>query len=102
MCEEAEGKTIMTYAVWKFPIPVEDEFSVDMPAGSQLLHFRTQYETPTLWALVNPHEQHQVSRRFRLAGTGHPINVDLERLNYIGTCVLMNGALVFHLFEIIG
>lgn len=91
----------MATSVWKFPIPIQDEFTIEMPAGSQLLHFRTQHDRPALWALVNP-DKILVAHQFRLAGTGHQIDIPPdEALSYVGTCFLDKGALVFHLFEIV-
>lgn len=39
------------------------------------------------------------TRRFRLAGTGHEIDVDV-RQRHVATVLLYDGALVFHLFEL--
>ncbi len=89
----------MTTAVWKFEIPIQDEFVIEMPAAVPL-HFATQHGIPTLWALVDPNAvAYPVT--FRLAGTGHPILAPRECLRYIGTCFLNDGALVFHLFQVV-
>jgi hypothetical protein len=86
--------------VWKFPIPIADEFSLDMPAGARLLTVAVQGRVPCLWALVDP-EATRVPREFRLVGTGHRIDSPawlVARLEYAGTFQMADGALVFHLF----
>jgi hypothetical protein len=87
--------------VWKFPIEYNDEIEVKMPAGARLLHVAEQYDAPCIWALVDPSAD-RVTRRFRLAGTGHPINIPMNKLVHVGTLLIRGGQLVFHLFEIVG
>ena len=82
--------------VWKFPFEMTDTVRIMMPAGAQLLHLETQHGVPCLWALVDP-ESEKVRRKFRLAGTGHPLPDDIGR--HLGSFQLLEGNLVFHLFE---
>jgi len=86
--------------VYKYPVPLDDAFGLNLPIGARTLTFAAQGEIGCLWALVDPHAEAE-TRRFRLAGTGHAINVEPERLAYVGTALFRGGALVFHLFEII-
>lgn len=88
-----------TLAVWKFPVKVEDYVAIEMPAGAKLLAFQAQHEQPCLWALVDPAAPVEM-RRFRLAGTGHPIKEVASNLSHIGTCQMLHGGLIFHLFEV--
>lgn len=83
--------------VYKYPIPVRDEIILDLPAGAEVIHVDQQDEQTMLWALVDP-DAPKVFRRFRLAETGHPLGDD-DVLHHVGSYMLMNGALVFHLFE---
>jgi hypothetical protein len=94
--------------VWKFPVPIRDEFETDMPVGAQILVIK---ETPPaigingandvaqMWALVDPMASRE-KRRFAVHGTGHDIPNDDRK--YLGTFVLpmLAGPLVFHLFEL--
>lgn len=82
--------------VFKYPIPVVDGFTIDMPKGAIVLCVQTQREKPCIWALVDPIAPKE-TRHFRLAGTGHAINEAIAR--YVGTFQIGEGALVFHLFE---
>lgn len=85
--------------VYKYEVPLTDNFELELPAGAKLLSFQSQSGTPVLWALVDS-EALKEKRRFRLAGTGHPIEEDAERLVFIGTAQFHSGSLVFHLFEV--
>lgn len=84
--------------IWKYTILVEDFLEIKMPVDSMVLTIQVQRGTPCLWVLVNP-EAEKETRRFRLAGTGHPIESQHADM-YIGTFQLHGGSLVFHLFEI--
>jgi hypothetical protein len=84
--------------VYKYGIPLEDYFDLELPKNAQILTVQVQYEEPYIWALVN-NELSTEKRKFRLAGTGHPIR-DKE-LKYIGSFQLENGRFVGHLFEVV-
>ncbi len=86
--------------VYKYEIPAEDEFTIDLPAGAQPLSFQEQRGAGCMWALVDP-EARTTKRRFRLAGTGHPIEHDAGALRFVGTAQFRGGGLVFHLFEVL-
>jgi hypothetical protein len=82
-------------AILKYPIFLEDEFSISMPVDAVPLYVNVQRGEPFLWALatVNGRES---ERTFYVAGTGHPVASD--RL-YVGSFMLYEGAFVGHLFE---
>jgi hypothetical protein len=86
--------------VWKFPIEYNDKIEVEMPAGASLLHAAEQGGVPCIWALVDPSVDKEI-RKFRLAGTGHPINIHVDKLVHVGTFLIRGGQLVFHLFEVV-
>lgn len=85
--------------VYKYEIPMGDLFSVPMPAGAQILKFAKQHDALCIWAIVDTAAELE-TRVFRLAGTGHEID-NASSLSYIDTVLLSDGALVFHLFEIL-
>ena len=88
--------------IFKYPVPAEDHFTLEMPKGAKILTVQAQRGNPQLWAMVDS-ETKKEKRYFRLAGTGHPLGDDyLKIINYIGTFQMGNGVLVFHLFEIKG
>ena len=82
--------------IWKYPVPVTDFFSLDLPRGALFLDVQLQGEEPMLWALVAPAES--VERvQFAVVGTGNPFPDEGEWW-HIGTFQLHKGMLVFHLF----
>jgi len=89
------GELIMK-RVFKYPFLVEGAFEIALPAGAEVLSVQVQRETPCIWALIST-EEPAVPRRFRLVGTGQPVDFAGR---FIGTFQLASGALVFHLFEI--
>lgn len=83
--------------IWKFEVPITDEFTVVMPKGAKLLDFQMQGPKGTLWALVNPEFAPNEKRNFRLFGTGNKIDRP-ENLTYVGTAQDQQW-FVWHLFE---
>lgn len=83
-------------AIWKYPLAVTDEQTVNMKQGAEILCVQVQDGVPCLWAVIDDVLPGRL-RSFRLYGTGHPVD-DLGR--YVGTFQLHGGSLVFHLFEV--
>ena len=86
----------MAKAIWKFPLEIMDEQSIEMPGGAELLTVAVQGGECFLWAVVQP-KNNRVSRRLNIYGTGHPLPDEPGR--HIGTFMLHGGALVFHAFD---
>lgn len=93
--------------IWKFPLwkveqgRVSDEVEIQMPSQARILHVGMEDHNPTLWALVNPQGDSE-TRRFRIAGTGHPIShEEFRHLHHLGTVQNPTRALVWHVFEIV-
>ncbi len=86
-------------AIWKYPVPVQDEFTVEMPSGAEVLSVQVQETQVCMWVLVDPNDvdDAKVKRIFRIYGTGHPIPENISREQFIGTW--QHPGLVFHLFE---
>ena len=82
--------------IYKYPIPVEDLITINMPNGAKILTVQMQNSEPCIWALVDI-DEHKINKYFRLYGTGMEVP---EGLKYIGTFQMLNGGLVFHLFEV--
>ena len=86
----------MSDAVYKYPVPLLDEFEVLMPTEAEVLCFQVQREEPFVWVKHTANATVLAPRKFRLAGTGHRIEGPWL---YIGTVQIHGGELVFHLFE---
>lgn len=84
--------------VFKYPIPLEDHFELELPEVNRVLKVDVQLNRPMLWVLVDPTRKTEPSK-FRLAGTGHEI-ADGDYNEYIGSFQLSGGSLIFHLFRI--
>jgi hypothetical protein len=84
--------------VWKFPLEINDEQDVTMPANSHILCVQVQGVTPCLWALCSP-EMPEETRKILITGTGHEREDLAGFVPYIGSFQLAGGALVFHVFE---
>lgn len=87
--------------VYKYPIPVTDEFRIELPADYRILSAQAQKNEPFLWALVDT-ETKPISVPFVLKGTGHPFTEDQAEaycdLEHVSSFQLYEGAIVFHLF----
>ena len=84
--------------IFKYPIPVTDEFPFELPKGAKIIAFQTQHEQPCIWVIIDPNSNEKETRYFYMYGTGHPIE-NVEALTYIGTTQTAGGVLVWHLFE---
>lgn len=82
--------------IYKYPVPIDDKFIVQMPLGSFILDVQMQKSEPQMWALIDP-KKPLTNRFFYLYGTG--MFIDDSKLVYIGTFQMLGGALVYHLFE---
>lgn len=86
--------------VWKYATDVEMLSSVlefDMPSGARVIHVGSQHGNDvTLWALVDP-KNDTIKKRYCVAGTGTPI--DGKATHHLGSVLVYDGRLVFHVFE---
>ena len=85
--------------IWKYEVPIKDSFSVQIPEGGKILFLQTQKGTSCIWILVDQSKRNE-QRNFRYFGTGFPIeNIMETNLLYIGSVLIQDEVLVFHLFE---
>ncbi len=84
--------------IYKYPIPLQDQFVIPMPFGSKILSVQIQKGQPCIWAIVDT-DKEICARSFLMFGTGHPLPHDIMALPFIGTFQTLGGDLVFHLFE---
>lgn len=87
----------MTQKIYKYPIEIEDEVSVEMPLGAEILCVQMQGGHPCIWALVDADEVGKQVKGFIWRGTGHTMPDNHGK--YVGTVQLHGGSLIFHLFE---
>lgn len=89
---------IMSRQVWKFPLEVTDSQCIQMPTDAEILCVQMQAGQPCLWAQVDPQAE-KGPRYIWIVGTGHELPDFVMR--YIGTFQMHQGALVFHVFEVL-
>jgi hypothetical protein len=82
--------------IYKYQLDINDVVEIFMPQHTRILDIQVQYGIPCIWAVVDT-EQPKVTRRFRIFGTGQPM--DRDYTNFIGAFQLQNGSRVFHVFE---
>lgn len=82
--------------IWKYEL--EGSCSIKMPTGAEVLSVQVQRDVICLWALVDPEAEGE-ARRFLIHGTGH--SVPDVPLRFLGTTMFGQGALVFHVFELL-
>jgi hypothetical protein len=82
--------------VWKYMLQSSSE--LDLPKEAQILSVHEQGDNVCMWVLVDS-EAEKEKRKFVVFGTGHEIPD--HPMKFIGTVHIRNGALVFHIFEII-
>lgn len=84
--------------IFKYQMPVLEEFTMDLPAGAQIIRVQDQDGMFWLWAIVNTEAPNEV-RKFRAFKTGAPIPDGLT-LQYIGFCaIFVQMELGLYIFE---
>ena len=86
---------MLTVHKYNFPFPA-DTFELHLPEGARVLHVGMQGDDPRMWVLVDP-KDFPTPRRFRVVGTGVPIEQSLEDWRHISTFFM--GEFVWHVFE---
>lgn len=84
--------------IFKYPFEIKERFSIEMPAGADILTVQNQREVGTMWALTDPTEKME-KRNFAIVGTGHEFDPQ-QGFEYIGTFQMLGGVMVWHVFEL--
>lgn len=88
-----------TMVVWKYNMGMDTKIEINMPQGAEFLHFENQRSVNMcIWMLVDPKAERMQKRSFEVFGTGIEIE-NPEKLNYLGTTLMLNDQIVMHLFE---
>ena len=88
---------LMNEMVYKFEIPIQNFYELELSKNGSVLHFAEQHGIPCIWVRLDPKEEHVVWR-FHLRGIGHPLP-EGRALQHVGTCLCNGGELVWHLFR---
>lgn len=85
--------------IWKFNLAATERQDLEMPSRAKILFVGAQDptgHTVQLWAEVNPDAERE-TRRFAIAGTGHPLP---PAGHHLGSVITAGGALVWHVYEV--
>lgn len=86
--------------IFKYTIPVGNTVIVEMPEGAEILSVGNQSEEIQAWAMVNNSPNVDMeSRKFRVFGTVHELPDDTSELLFLGTVLLFDRRVAFHVFE---
>lgn len=85
--------------VYKYDLPFEDWPEIEMQRDADIVHVHEQNGTIKLWAVIDDQITETSTRQFRIAGTGHPLDLASWQMRHLGS-VHMSLCLVFHIFEV--
>lgn len=89
----------MVNRIFKYPLPVQEKLSIELPAGAQIIRVDDVDGLFWLWAIVDA-DAPLTTRRIECYKTGQPIETPLERLKYLGCCKLfIMQELCLYMFE---
>lgn len=71
--------------IWKYQIPVLEEFTVDLPKGSEIIRFENEGGKLWLWAVVSPNEPIEPIRLLAFKTGAEMPNIDME---YLGSAAI--------------
>ncbi len=87
--------------IFKYQMPVLEEFTMDLPAGAEIIRMEDQGGMFWLWAVVNTDAPTE-ARKFRAFKTGAKMP-DGVPLRYIGFCaIFVQMELGLYIFEEVG
>lgn len=93
--------------IHKYQLQITDAQTIKMPRWAELLSAQFQGENLCVWALVNTEEDVMEDRVFRIFGTGHEIDVEIEdperdfnygSFKFLATAQQPTIPLVWHIF----
>ena len=83
--------------IYKYLLQFTEIQEIEMPKGAQVIHVGVQANSICLWAIVDT--AHPAERRsFAILATGHH-NFDPGIVHHLGSVIMNEGALVWHVFE---
>jgi hypothetical protein len=89
----------MAKVIYKYPLPVQEKFSIELPADAQILRVEDVAGLFFLWAIVDPSAPVEV-RHIECYKTGQPIETPKTDLVYLGCCKLfIMQELCLYMFE---
>lgn len=85
--------------IFKYPLPVQEKFTIGLPAGAEIIRVEDVAGLFWLWAIVDT-DKPMESRHIECYKTGQPIETPTEWLLYLGCCKLfIMQELCLYMFE---
>lgn len=83
--------------IFKYPIPVQDKFTLNLIEGAEILSVQSQGGSPVMWVMIDEVPEATKERAFIINPTG--LWFDVVGLKYIATFQIESVGFVGHLFE---
>lgn len=88
---------IPSRAIWKYQIPVLEDFEVDLPKGSEIIRFANEGGKLFLWAVVSPHAQIEPVRLLAFKTGAEMPNTEMQ---YLGcAAIFIQAELMLYYFR---
>ena len=85
--------------IYKYPLFITYSQLVNVPQGSVFLSVTMQKNTPVCYFMVWADIAEMSSVRFKIFGTGHPIDEsDIANMRFVGTLPMHYDDLMWHVF----
>lgn len=85
--------------IYKYPIPFQEDFQVDLPAGAEVIRVGVVDGFPFIWAVIDT-DAPLVSRQFHARKTGSETPAVPENVRYIGCAAIhIQMELMLYYFE---
>lgn len=76
----------MSHAIYKYPLPVKEKYSIELPQGAKIVRVEDVDGFNFLWAIVNVDPEHpKETRHLEFYKTGAAIK-NPDELFYLGLC----------------
>lgn len=82
--------------VWKYPLQIENEQYIALPADCKILRVGVQDNKPVIWVLTHPADLIE-SVKIYIFATGQIINVEVGE--YLGSYEIYGGLEIYHVFK---
>lgn len=88
------------HRIFKYALKIQDEQTLELPVGSQILSVAEQRGKMVVYALVAVTDENMSKMKVKILikGTGHVISENISEFKFLGTVKLMGGDLMFHVF----
>jgi hypothetical protein len=84
--------------VWKYILKPEKRQRIRCPCSAKILSAHEQNGQPAIWVQVDTDEPLIQEIDIFLVGTGQKVSIEVDKWTFIGTILLLDGDLVWHIY----